>query len=130
MAIVPTMSTVSHLKNPSEIIPYVLRHFARAPAKTLSVFTNQEISLQDILSKYDHDRELVIDPIQIALRSTFSRIFPDSTPLISVTTAWVNEEAGTYDIFISVQLNIDGQVYSITNSITVEDGILKFTVTQ
>lgn len=110
--VVPTLGSISLLSNPKDIIMYQLNFFAAVPKDMSNLFYNEIKSLPEISSLYSHDKQLMRSYTQKALLEIFTRIFGNGSSSITVTTEDI--DVTKYRLIISVLVNQDGIVYSLT----------------
>ena len=119
---VPTLGTTTFLTDATDIVPYVIRHYAAAPKSTTHVWTDEAISLRDTLTRFGNDRQNVREPISQELSRVFNRIFGNSSTNVSVTIEDV-EGLGLYNIVLEVTVFQNGTPFTLSDIIFIDDGV-------
>lgn len=125
--IIPTlMSDINQLKNPIDIIKYVLRWYMYVPKNINDSLNEQEISFRYTDANVGHNRELIVSASQKDIETVLRRYFPKATA-IDVNVSTDDYDAVRYNITFDISIINNGQSYSISTDFQVDsDGHLVY----
>ena len=115
---VPTLSSVTFLTNPPDVIAYVLRHFCSSPKSVNETLIEYTISMMDIISRYGDDVDAVCVQTIQSLTQAFTNIYGVGSTTVEATPQ--TSDNVNYSIEINVSITYNGQTYSIANTVTTD----------
>lgn len=119
---IPTLGSQEFITKPQLMMAYVLRYYTTAPKSTSNTHYDQKISLTDTLSRYGNDMSAITGPVRVELLAEFTRLFPDASIEIDVTTT--STDNVTYELVISPIVTMDGMAYTVDKTVSIKNGVL------
>ena len=122
--IIPTLDSQSILKDPRDILAYVLRYYTTAPKSISDTTPNAMISIMDDISKYQGNQSTLISAVTTSLQSVYTRFFPMGSLSVDVSTS--DNGDGSYNVTILLSVILNGVNYTIGGDVSVSNtGILQ-----
>lgn len=119
---VPTLGTTTYLTDPTDIVPYIIRHYASVPKSTTHMWTNEVVSLRDTITQFQNTPDSLRRQIVNDLTEVFNRIFQNSGTNVSVDIEDI-ENNTAYNIIIEVTVFQNNFPFTLSNIILIEDGV-------
>ena len=116
------------LKNPIEVMTEMLRYYTLAPSNfndELLSPNNVSISLTDTISKYESDKNTLIEVIERELIQGFRSCF-QGAEYIEVGVSTKDIKANCYTLSISPVIGMNGNVYTLSKTLMSYKGKLSF----
>ena len=122
--IIPTLDTQSILKNPSDILAYVIRYYFTAPKSVSNSTFDFMVSFADSASKYQNVIANLVSQVQKDLMGVFNRFFSAQATTVNVTPQ--DNGDGSYNITVECSTVVNGKNYALGGDITVNNtGVLQ-----
>lgn len=119
---VPTLGATTLLTDPSQILAYVIRQFCTTPQHISTLYYQNVISLGDLISRSGNDANAVAGPAQTALMQVLNAIFGSGAASVSTEINQLTD--ASYSLVLVVQVVYQGQVYGVTPTVQVTNGVL------
>ena len=116
------------LKNPTDIITEMLRYYVLAPENfndELLSQSNGSISLTSTISKYETEKNTLVEVITKELTEAFKNCFSQAQ-YIDVGVSTDSLKPGVYSLTISPVVGINGQLYTVSKTLVNYKGNLSF----
>ena len=117
--VVPTLSATTFITKIPDAIAYIIRHFVSSPKGLQETLYAYTISFMDIISKNSQDVDAICVQTTQQLLNTFNNIYGQNSTSVTVTP--VTSDSTNYDFMIDISVDYNGNSYTISNEITVDD---------
>lgn len=128
-AFIPSMSSdIMDIKDPTNILKYILRHYVHTPKNINDTFANQEISFTYDVAESGSNMERLVGTIEGSLVGVLSRYFVGAESLDVIVDS-IDVDDKTTNVSISLNVIIGGDMYSVDEDIIVnKDGTVDFNI--
>ena len=126
-AITPTLHlNVGVLKNPTDILSYILRHYLYVPSGIYENYINEEVSFSKAFAEFSSNIEYLKEKITSDLTNILQRYFENNESIVDIVSTNIDDKA--VELSIDLQVLKDGKSYSVSPSITIDNATNKFEI--
>ena len=122
------MADINQIRQPIDIIKYVLQWYTHTPKNINDTFADQEISFRFDDATSGHNPDEIKGVVRVRILNTLKKYFPTGSVTVDVSTELVDDVR--YNIKIDILVIIDGVPYSLSNNYAIDkDGYLTYNLT-
>lgn len=121
VAVVPELGAMGWVADPLKKLEKVFMHTLATDASQSNEYISSIVSIPFIIANYQHIPNRLAEELTAAYKEVLGRYFTTVNPKIKYNDI---KDTNKYDLYISIDVQLDGKTYSLTRVFDLENGKL------